>query len=225
FTVETKVQQTIRTKRSSTEYHSTNRGKNRAFPLPSSNQNQRKKMAPPFDSFAVEGEQQTTSSAAEAPPPPPPPPFDDDNDNGFMSSSHDRHPSQHFDDSSAAGFFSADAPPPPPSNPFPDEDPTVDYGSPFETNGNDGGDGGIFASEGGPVLPDHTQMVEESARRREWRRQNAIHLEEKEKKEKEMRNQIINEAEEYKRQFYEKRNQNCETNKAQNREREKVMSR
>ena len=37
-----------------------------------------------------------------------------------------------------------------------------------------------------------------------------------------MRNQIISEAEEYKQSFYKKRKANCETNKAHNREREKV---
>lgn len=52
--------------------------------------------------------------------------------------------------------------------------------------------------------------------------QNAIHLEEKEKKEKEMRNQIIAEAEDFKKAFYEKREKTIETNKIDNREREKV---
>lgn len=53
-------------------------------------------------------------------------------------------------------------------------------------------------------------------------RENAIRLEEKEKKEKEMLNQIIEEAEEYKVEFYKKRIVSCENNKATNREKEKV---
>ena len=47
-------------------------------------------------------------------------------------------------------------------------------------------------------------------------------LEGKEKREKEMRLKIIEEAEEYKQAFYEKRKLNVETNKVQTREREKV---
>lgn len=52
--------------------------------------------------------------------------------------------------------------------------------------------------------------------------QNAIQLDEKEKREKDMRLKIIEEAEEYKVGFYEKRKLNVETSKVQNREREKV---
>lgn len=55
-------------------------------------------------------------------------------------------------------------------------------------------------------------------------RQNAIQLEEKEKREKELRNQIIEEADQFKEEFHKKRELACENNKAANREKEKVSS-
>lgn len=55
-------------------------------------------------------------------------------------------------------------------------------------------------------------MQEESSVFRDWHQQYAIYLEEKEN-EKEMRNEIIKEAEEYKKAFTEKGRVNCEKNK------------
>ena len=54
-------------------------------------------------------------------------------------------------------------------------------------------------------------------------RLNTIRLEEKEKREKEMLREIIEEADEYKVEFYRRRKLTCENNKASNRKREKVI--
>ncbi|KAK1570325.1 hypothetical protein Q3G72_000180 [Acer saccharum] len=54
----------------------------------------------------------------------------------------------------------------------------------------------------------------------EWTRENAIRLEEKEKKERAMLSQIIEQAHEYKDEFYRKRVVTCHNNKLTNRERE-----
>ncbi|KAM6582431.1 hypothetical protein CsatB_009433 [Cannabis sativa] len=91
-----------------------------------------------------------------------------------------------------------------------------------QSNGQDFDEG--FGGSGGPILPPPSEMErEEGVALREWRRQNAIRLEEKEKREKELLNQIIDEADEYKLEFYQKRKTVCENNKTSNREKEKVF--
>ncbi|XP_010553244.1 PREDICTED: clathrin light chain 3 [Tarenaya hassleriana] len=75
-----------------------------------------------------------------------------------------------------------------------------------------------------PILPAPSEMgIEEGYALREWRRLNAIRLEEKEKKEKEMVRQIKEEAEQYKAEFYKKLSVTIENNKEANREKEKLF--
>ncbi|CAL0309355.1 unnamed protein product [Lupinus luteus] len=110
---------------------------------------------------------------------------------------------------------------------FTDQNPVYAH-SPFESvtveDGSGNGNGDYAFVSDGPVLPPPSEMEpEEGYVLREWRLQNAIQLEEKQKKEKELRVKIIEEAEEYKVAFYEKGKLNVETKKVQNREREKLF--
>ncbi|RZC84370.1 hypothetical protein C5167_047158 [Papaver somniferum] len=84
-------------------------------------------------------------------------------------------------------------------------------------------DDDVFGQSDGPVLPPPDQMQDEGFALREWRRVNAIQLAEKEKNEKELLNQIIDEADEYKIEFYRKRQLAMDSNKSLNREKEKLF--
>ncbi|KAM7467988.1 hypothetical protein LguiB_015550 [Lonicera macranthoides] len=101
---------------------------------------------------------------------------------------------------------------------------------PFNDNDNDDdddddADNSVLVEDGagygtnGPILPPPEE--EEGFALREWRRQNAIRLEEKEKKEKEILREIIEEADEYKAEFYRKWKARSENNKSTNRVKEK----
>ncbi|KAI5064096.1 hypothetical protein GOP47_0020766 [Adiantum capillus-veneris] len=78
--------------------------------------------------------------------------------------------------------------------------------------------------DGGAVLPPPDEMqAEEGFMLREWKRKNAIHLEEKVRNEREKLSQIIDAADVYKEGFLEKRKAHCEATKKNNRDKEKVF--
>ncbi|CAI9758906.1 unnamed protein product [Fraxinus pennsylvanica] len=78
------------------------------------------------------------------------------------------------------------------------------------------------SNENGPILPPTVDMLpEEGFSLREWGRQNAIRVEEKEKMEKEMLKELIDEADEYIAE-YKKWKIRCDNSRASNREKDKV---
>lgn len=113
--------------------------------------------------------------------------------------------SQPFDDSFAAG-----------NGVFESQLPIYGEFSPLENEG--------FGGPEGPIFPPPSEKdAEQGFALREWRRQNAILLEDKERREKESLSQIIKEAEDYKVESYKKREIACENNKITNREKEKLF--
>ncbi|KAL8154330.1 hypothetical protein V2J09_012090 [Rumex salicifolius] len=93
----------------------------------------------------------------------------------------------------------------------------------FSPEANCGLVNGVFVDSDSPILPPPSEMREEGIALREWRRQNAALLEEKEKIEKELLSQILQEASEFKVAFYEKRKVTYENYKTINREKEKLF--
>lgn len=117
-------------------------------------------------------------------------------------------------------------------SPQPDFAPPHEFSPSIDSNGKGFSHGeadGLydFAGSGplnGAVLPPPEEMqAEEGFLLREWKRQNAILLEEKARKERENLLRIIDAADSFKAEFYEKRRFNCESSKINNREKEKVF--
>ncbi|XP_019196016.1 PREDICTED: clathrin light chain 2-like [Ipomoea nil] len=93
----------------------------------------------------------------------------------------------------------------------------------FSLGANERSFGDEFVASSGAILPPATEMSEGGFLLREWTRQNAIRLELKDKSEKELLSQIIDEANEYKDEFYKKRLVSLESNKGVFREKEKLF--
>ncbi|XP_011016323.1 PREDICTED: clathrin light chain 2-like isoform X2 [Populus euphratica] len=125
-------------------------------------------------------------------------PFDDDD-------SYAGYNSQPFDDSFATG------------------DDVFESQPPIHGQFSPQGKGEFGGSEGQISLSPSETEAEQGPALIEWRRQNAILLEDKERREKEVLSQIIKEAEDYKVEFYKKRQFTCESNKTTNREKEKLF--
>ncbi|KAL6980686.1 hypothetical protein U1Q18_022323 [Sarracenia purpurea var. burkii] len=166
-------------------------------------------------------------------------PFDDDGYLGYDP----RLPSQRFDsfsnfaDSESVNDSAVDDSPIFTSYPIPDTltpppiyvsgvgfSPEQAEFSTFSPEANGEAFDGDYVNRNGTILPPPAEMDPmECYALKEWRRHNAIRLEEKEKREKELLNRIIAEADEYKVDFYRRRKINCEANKTINKEKEKTF--
>nr|XP_043622021.1 clathrin light chain 1-like [Erigeron canadensis] len=176
-------------------------------------------MSSSFDTFSVDGEESATIQSSTGQ-------FDEnyfDNSSTAADTTPYQFPAdgESVDSPDPYGFDSHQDPdpysqPPQSSSPF-DSSTSV----PISNGVNQDYDDGLFSSDG-PILPPPSEMREEGFALREWRRLNALRLEEKESKERELRSQIIQEGEDYIRAFHEKRLKNIETNKLTNREGEKM---
>nr|GMD91870.1 clathrin light chain 1-like [Ipomoea batatas] len=170
-----------------------------------------------FDTFSMDGEHVTATS---------PPPFEDGSYGGYSAFSSETPPYQpaaelsedYVEVTAEQASETVDSPDPYRFGSDPFQGQATPFGSSAVpvSNGNgkpyDLGEDtdGIFSSDG-PIQALVSSFL-----------LNAIRLEEKEKQEKEIRNQIIEEGEEYKRAFYEKRKLNIESNMTNNREKEKL---
>ncbi|CAM8897836.1 unnamed protein product [Rhodiola kirilowii] len=85
------------------------------------------------------------------------------------------------------------------------------------------GSGGEFEFNPVDLVPELKGEYEKSSALGEWRRLTAIRLAEKDKLEKEMRAEILVEADEYKTDFYERRQVTVEKKKVSNREKQKTF--
>lgn len=107
---------------------------------------------------------------------------------------------------------------------FPQRDVSApEYTPEYTANGNYGKqlDEDLFAGDnGGPMLPPPEEMQEEGAVLRQWKRENMIRLQEKERMEKEKLQQIIDDADDYKDKHRAKRDSNREAQMKSNRDKE-----
>lgn len=159
----------------------------------------------------------------------------DDNKEGFddfkgASHGYDHPPPIYENDeigSSGPGMpgmygFGSESPSDFPQRDYPAPEFTPEYSSnPAEGSFNKELDEDLFGGDsGGPMLPPPEEMQEEGQLLRQWKRENMLRLQEKERLEKEKLQQIIDDADDYKDKHRAKRDTNREAQMKANRDKE-----